>query len=169
MNKKHTEKLFNDFPEFFGHKNNKQMSLMAFGFACDDGWYQLIYNLCKDIKEWFNDNMDGVPDYFEIQQVKEKYASLRVYTGPAPKEVHNMIHKAEHNSYFICEKCGDDIRNHRYNDNEYHGYYRDELPWIRTLCDDCLCEELKSKGLCCDNDYISDWQKENKAPFKVIE
>lgn len=34
--------LFNIEPRFFQHKDNMQASLMEFGFACGDGWYNLV-------------------------------------------------------------------------------------------------------------------------------
>ncbi len=181
MNKENTEKIFNDFPEFFDNrKKGLMLSLMGFGFGCSDGWYDLIYNLCKDIKTWFINNESnhltgeddegkyilerkkGIQPQFQVQQVKEKFGGLRFYIGSAPQAVHDMIHKAEAESYYICERCGLDVRD--YDDKEYHSYYRDKLGWVRTLCDDCLKKEIARLGLK-DGDYISDWQKEHEAPF----
>ena len=48
----------------------------------------------------------GIPPQFQVQQVKEKFGGLRFYISAAPQEVHNMIHKAEAESYTICEHCG---------------------------------------------------------------
>jgi len=184
MNEENTEKLFNDFPEFFDRRKEGMMvSLMCFGFECADGWHNLIYNLCSDIKEWFLNNESnhimgedcdggyifekrkGIPPQFQVHQVKEKFGGLRFYIGGAPKAIYDMIHKAEHDSFFICEHCGNDVREQKYDDKEYHSYYRDDLGWILTLCDECLCEHLKKRNLSCNKDYVSDWQKEHNAPF----
>lgn len=167
MNKQNTEKIFNDFPELFKDRTNMLQSLMCFGFECGDGWYNRIYNLCKDIQEWFMKNRKEIPSHFSVQQVKEKFGSLRFYITAAPVEIHNLIRNAEHDSYFICENCGDDIRTHTFNDKKYHSYHRDDLPWIVTLCDDCLRERISNRNIK-DSDYISNWQKRHKAPYVVV-
>lgn len=170
MNKENTEKLFNKYPKFFKDRTDPMKSLMCFGFECDDGWFDLINNLCTDIENWFLNNYEGtgyngetyyheVPDHFNVQQVKEKYGSLRFYVTCAPEKVFDMIHEAEKKSFYICEKCG----------KEGDGFYRDDLSWIITLCDDCLDEHILKKygrKRKPDEDFISDWQKKNKAPFK---
>jgi len=177
MNKENTEKLFNDFPEFFNSRNEGLMaSLMSFGFECHDGWFDLIYNLCSDIKDWYMNNESrhydenyenyevkkGIQPHFQVQQVKEKFGTLRFYIGFAPKAIHDLIRKAENDSYFICERCGDDVRTHEF--DGYHSYYRDDLGWVQTLCDKCLKKEIERVGLV-DGDYVSDWQKKHNAPF----
>ena len=54
MNKKHTERIFNDFPEIFAGRDKPiPESLLLFGFECDDGWYDLVYNLCKKFGSFF--------------------------------------------------------------------------------------------------------------------
>jgi hypothetical protein len=84
MDKELEDKIFNDFPEFFKNRGNMQMSLMGFGFECGNGWYQLIYKLCADIKEYYLTQYEGVgyegetyyhevPAHFSIEQVKEKF------------------------------------------------------------------------------------------------
>jgi len=161
MNKKNTERLFKKYPDLFKHRDDMMASLMCFGFECGDGWYDLINQLCGDISKWYNTNRGGIPDDFYVVQVKEKFGSLRFYITAAPKEIHDMISVAEQKSYFICEKCG----------KEGKMFYRDELPWIMTLCDKCLdkhFEERFGRKRNKDEDFISDWQKENKAPFKII-
>lgn len=179
MNKKNTEYLFNTFPEFFKNRDDMHKSLMWFGFECGDGWFNLIKELCENIKKWFethesrhyyDDNYEkyevkkGIQPSFSVQQVKEKFGGLRFYIGSAPQAIHDIIHIAEQNSYYICEHCGDDIRNRVYNDGKYHGYYRDMLPWVLTLCDSCLKKHLEEKNMPF-GDYISDWQRERNNPY----
>jgi len=154
MNNINTKQLLNDFPEFFKHREDPMTSLMAFGFECADGWHQLIHDLCEDI----NDHYRGdIPTDFYVVQVKEKYGSLRFYTTGTTQEVLDLIHKAELASYSICEDCGQP------------GQYRDKLGYIQTLCDTCLDKyymKLYSRIRNPHDDYISEWQKENGAPYK---
>ena len=162
MKKELQDKIFNDFPELFKHKDNLMASLMAFGIATDDGWFDLIYNLCKDIKEYYG----VVPDDFYVVQVKEKFGALRFYITAAPKRVHDLIHAAECASFSICERCGAK-NDYKKGDKKFRSFYRDDLPWLQTLCDDCLlkhCEERKIPF----KSYISSWQRKNKAPFVIV-
>ena len=135
MNEKNTKKIFNDFPEFFKHKDNLQASLMAFGIETDDGWFGLVYNLCKDIREYFTktDKRHKIPEEFYVTQIKEKFGGLRFYITYAPKEVHDMIHKAEDDSLTICEKCGKS------------GILRNDFHWWLTLCEQHYKERLIKK------------------------
>jgi len=61
MNKELTDKLFNDFPLLYGDRNKPMtQSLVCFGFECNSGWYNLIYELSskleKLIKKFTKDN-----------------------------------------------------------------------------------------------------------------
>ncbi len=153
MKKELEDKIFNEFPDMFKDRGNLHASLMAFGFECSDGWFDLIYNLCKDINDFYKGK---IPEHFSVVQVKEKFGSLRFYISAAPEEVHNMINAVEEKSYSICEQCSKP------------GRYRDGLSWILTLCDKCLDEHIKTRyhrERKKDEDFISDWQKEHKAPF----
>ena len=43
-----TQKLYADFPDLFCQHTNPR-SLLHHGFACDDGWYDIIYTLSSQI------------------------------------------------------------------------------------------------------------------------
>jgi len=172
MRKELEDKLFNDFPDLFKHRNDPNVSLMFFGFECGNGWFDLIYQLCSDIMEYFlteYDNNDmyyhDVPAYFSVVQVKEKFGSLRFYITSAPEYIHDLIYEAELKSYSICEHCG---KEHKQTGKTYTSYYRDKLPWILTLCDDCLDKHIIEKlgrPRRKNETFISDWQRKHKAPF----
>lgn len=123
----------------------------AFGCDCDNGWYELLYDLCSEITEAYKKY--GQPVDIVVDQIKEKYGTLRFYyhyKGSegrcdaidypggvirfAPisdegnmlhREISDIVIKWEKKSAEICEKCGKP------------GVLRDDLPWILTLCDDC--------------------------------
>jgi len=105
MNKKNTKKLNDDFP-FLRPKGGLMHSLMYFGFMCDDGWFKLIYQLCKDIQRVIDNNPDHKLDDFIVIEVKEKFGGLRFYAGSYNKEIGELIDKAEHESEHTCEICG---------------------------------------------------------------
>ena len=128
MNEANTKKLYADFPYLYRGKDaSLQESLMSFGFMCSDGWFDIIYNLSKEIV--------AIDPEVEAVEVKEKWGGLRFYVNPTKREVFDAIDKAEELSYKTCEECGK------------KGKLRDKLPWILTLCDKCYEEHLKGFDL----------------------
>jgi hypothetical protein len=136
MNEINTQQILTEFPEFFKHKDNLQASLMMFGFEYSDGWYDLTYYLCKDIEKYFltKDERHKIPETFYVEQCKEKFGGLRFYVSSAPKEVFDMIHKAEGESFKICEICGK------------KGKLRTDLAWYLTLCREHYKERMEKNG-----------------------
>lgn len=129
----------------------------AFGMEFGDGWYQLMDDLCQEIADAFQ--AEGQEVNIVIDQIKEKYGSLRFYyhferepipihafdiLGPKgvsgarimPKgnslsnKIAEIVSRYESKSKKVCEICGRD------------GVLRNELPWIRTLCDECFSKLL---------------------------
>jgi len=67
----------------------------------------------------------GLEREFEIQQIKEKYGSLRVYTNCYTEEIQGIIDKYEYLSENICIKCGKpDVK-------------QITKGWIYPICFDC--------------------------------
>lgn len=131
MNKENTEKIMKDFPEYFKHVDNIQASLMAFGFECGDGWFDLIYGLCENIKPHYDELPQSAKNNFWVTQVKEKYGGLRFYTTHLINdEVISMIDEAEEVSYKTCETCGNP-GTLRTTDPE------GKVGWLKTLCSEC--------------------------------
>lgn len=119
MNKRHTRKLFKDFPEFWKYAGDPRQSLITFGFECGDGWFDVIYELCSKIKE----HLGTVPDGWYVLQVKEKYAGLIYYTSWVDDEVNRLIDEAEGKSFKTCETCGSEGKM-----MERHGWYKTVCP-----------------------------------------
>ena len=132
----------------------------AFGCEMRNGWYELMRGLCGEITEAYRDA--GVPVDITVDQVKEKYGTLRFYyhfekhekragavdlhgdgaarTDPKKDEVHAEIaeitERWEERSAAVCEECG------------RPALLREDLPWIQTLCDSCY-EGAKEKFCKC--------------------
>lgn len=97
-----------------GHfADSKEAQFLGFGIG--SGWNDLVFNLHSKL-------LQEHPDYY-IVQVKEKFATLRYYTGPMTDRGMEYIHRAEDLSAVTCEECGRPGRARR---NSY---------WIVTLCD----------------------------------
>ena len=95
---------------------------------CEKGWFGLIWKLCEDIdiivkREAWKD--------FSVDQIKEKFGGLRFYINGGNKEVFDLIHKAEEESFEICEECGK-------KGSMYLGF-----GWYRTLCVKCAKADTK--------------------------
>ena len=71
--------------------------LELFGTECGPGWYKLIQPVLDACAA------EGV----QITQIKEKYGTLRIYTGPASDKIYSLIDTAERRSAFTCETCGE--------------------------------------------------------------
>lgn len=86
------------------------------------GWSSLIEHL-----------YDIMPDNVVVFQVKEKFGTLRFYFAGGNDYFMNQVINAERRSATICEFCG------------CKGKLRN-LPWQKTLCNDCYIEEKEYYG-----------------------
>lgn len=91
---------------------------------CSDGWYQLIYDLCTELEQWYIDNGQD-QSKINVWQIKEKFGELRFYADTY-KDAYKIIDRYENKSTTICERCGRD------------GKLRTDMRWIQTLCDECV-------------------------------
>lgn len=69
-------------------------------------------------------------------QVKEKFGSLRFYTGPAKEKHHEYIWFAEAMSSRICEKCGATAGTRTWTDG-----------WMSTLCEEHAIEHYGQEAV----------------------
>lgn len=66
--------LQQEFPEFFRglHNGDPRQTLMCFGCDCGNGWYNILYDACKQIKKVLQKY--SIPlDSFVFVQIKEKF------------------------------------------------------------------------------------------------
>ncbi len=122
MDKALDDKLVADFPKIFRDRNKTaDLTCMAWGFECGDGWYNLIHDLCETIQNRIDSSSIHFPQII-AGQVKEKFGSLRFYYSLDygklteeekdevgyyhENEIEGMISFAEHLSAHICETCG---------------------------------------------------------------
>lgn len=92
------------YPELFADRHgDMRTTAMCWGFACGDGWYTLVDALCAEIRRHADEAGASVP---VVQQVKEKYGSLRFYVAGADDWIHDLIWFADYLSGVICEECG---------------------------------------------------------------
>jgi len=109
-------------------------SLMCFGFENGDGWFWLIHNLCASIQSYVDHTFPRPPQVI-IDQVKEKYGTLRVYYHDGDNAIGGMVSFAEWLSGVTCEACGN--TNQDTVGRTTKGYYK-------TCCKNCIPELLNN-------------------------
>lgn len=127
MNDELEKLLYTRYPKLFKNVTNPNRP-MDFFWGCEheSGWFNIVDSLCKEIVRHINWKHRDTPEderpYPLIEQVKEKFGSLRFYVDREDSEISAMISLAEEMSSRICEVCGSP------------GTLRPG-GWVKTLCD----------------------------------
>jgi hypothetical protein len=100
----------------------------TYGEEPTDGTYESVEEAIEEEK--FRDIPDTIPQV-TLDQVKEKFGTLRFYYTGGDEYIHGMVTMAESMSGVICEECG--------NPGERKGG-----GWVRTICDPC--EEARERA-----------------------
>jgi len=118
------EYLCKVYPKMMVNRNkDMQETCMCWGFEVGDGWFNIINQLMGNIQhhiDWKNRDGEVVPQV-TLDQVKEKFGSLRFYFTGGDDYICGMVTMAESMSGVTCEVCG--------NIGESNGG-----PWIRVRC-----------------------------------
>jgi hypothetical protein len=150
MKKELDDKLVQTFPLTYADRHkDKTETCMCWGFSTFEGWFQIIWDLSAKLEEMIKDWLQKNPgkEHPRVAQVKEKFATLRVYlhaydaTGndPTVQAMYDEIQKAVDKSAKTCEWCGQP------------GKFRD-MPWKKTFC----------------QEHFEQWQA-GKRPFKTYQ
>ncbi len=119
--------LCEKYPKMLVNRNKPMTeTCMCWGFDCGDGWYNILNQLMGNIQhhiDWKNRNGEVVPQV-TLDQVKEKFGTLRFYYTGGDEYIHGMVAMAEAMSGVTCEGCG--------NVGERKGG-----GWIHTYCEPC--------------------------------
>lgn len=133
MNQELDNYLCATYPKLFADRN-KPMSetCMCWGFSCGDGWFNILNQLCGNIQHHLNwKNKDGeVVPQVTVNQVKEKFGTLRFYYSGGDDEISGMVRMAESMSGVTCEGCGNIATTSEVGEDGIKG-------WIRTECRPC--------------------------------
>jgi len=125
MDIKLDQELCEKYPKLFVNRHAPMtVTAMCWGFDHEDGWFDLIDTLCRNIQhhiDWQNRTEEKVRQVV-VDQVKEKFGTLRFYYTGGDDTISGMVTMAESMSGHICEVCGS------------KGRMRNN-GWIRTLCD----------------------------------
>jgi hypothetical protein len=105
---------------------NKSMieTCMCWGFDCGDGWFNILNQLMGSIQhhlDWKNKN-GLVVEQVTLDQVKEKFGTLRFYYSGGDDVIDGMVRLAESMTCVTCEVCGSPGT-------------QNSGGWITTLCE----------------------------------
>ena len=124
--------LCEKYPKMMVNRNkNMQETCRCWGFECGDGWFNILDQLMSNIQhhiDWNNQNFEkGYKQYKQVaqvtlDQVKEKFGTLRFYYTGGDDEISGMVRMAESMSGVTCEECG--------NPGKCRG-----SGWMYTACD----------------------------------
>lgn len=110
MTPEKTHQLYHAFPWLYRGKDKPiSVSLMSFGFACEDGWFNLIWQLSTRLEEIarHEGRLPDTDDWPEALQVKEKFGRLRFHIQFGSPDMRDAIDQASSLSEKLCELCGD--------------------------------------------------------------
>lgn len=96
--------------------NTPNTPFSMFGVECDEGWDDIIFNLCE--------KLDFVKFRGVVIQVKEKFGGLRFYVNGATNADNALISDAEIAASKTCEVCGKP------------GKIFDNHKWLKTVCEE---------------------------------
>ena len=94
------------------------------GFACGEGWWPILTNLCANIQhhiDWKNKQSEVVPQV-TVAQIKEKFGGLRFYYDGGDDTIRGMVTMAESWAGNTCEDCGAPAT-------------KQTTGWIKNVCD----------------------------------
>ena len=108
--------LCEKYPKLMVNRNKPMIeTCMCWGFECGDGWYNILDQLLSNIQhhiDWNNKNFEkGYTQYKQVpqvtlDQVKEKFGTLRFYYTGGDDVIDGMVRMAESMSGVTCEQCG---------------------------------------------------------------
>jgi hypothetical protein len=113
------------YPKMMVNRNRSMMeTTMYWGFECGDGWFNIIDQLMGNIQhhiDWRNRKGEVVAQV-TVDQVKEKFGTLRFYYTGGDDYIDGLVSMAESMSGVTCETCG--------NPGKSTGG-----GWIKTVCE----------------------------------
>ena len=109
MNEKLAELLCQRYPKMMVNRDKSMMeTCMCWGFECGDGCFNILDQLMGSIQhhiDWKNKKEEVVAQV-TLNQVKEKFGTLRFYYSGGDDYIDGLVTMAESMSGVTCEECG---------------------------------------------------------------
>ena len=139
MKRELDEQLCKNYPKMMVNRNLPMTeTCMCWGFECGDGWFNILDQLMGNIQHHIDWKQEQKEKYnrgegctqVTLDQVKEKFGTLRFYYSGGDDVVDGMVRMAESMSSVTCEECG------KPGTSTGGG-------WIKTVC----VEHAEAKGI----------------------
>ena len=107
------------------------------GIAVGKGWFGILTQLCQNIQshiDWQNTRVPNSCPQVTIEQVKEKFGSLRFYYQGGDEYIMGLVSMAESMTGITCEECGNP------GETRHDG-------WVHVSCDACEAKREEAKLL----------------------
>lgn len=106
MNRDLDNYLIDKYPHIFRDRfKSMSETAMCWGFACGDGWFDLIDVLCGLCTGYLETRPEIAKEFYAVQ-VKEKFGALRFYESRGTDYLFALSQAAEDISEYVCEECG---------------------------------------------------------------
>ena len=113
------------YPKMMVNRNlPMQETCMCWGFECGNGWFNILDQLMGNIQhhiDWKNKKEEVVAQV-TLDQVKEKFGTLRFYYTGGDDYIDGMVTMAESMSGVTCQECGNPGT-------------QTQGGWIKTVCE----------------------------------
>lgn len=104
MNKEHTIVLLEENPQLYLDRDSMtDQSLTMFGFACGDGWFEIIRKMSVKLTALIRSEKE--PELRAIQ-VRERFGALSFNANIMTGNIKQAIEEAQLESRNVCEVCG---------------------------------------------------------------
>ena len=117
----------------------------------DDGWFDLIHELCSSIQKELDTN-HPCPGDFGVDQIKEKFGGLRFYVHSSTEKIYKLIDQAESKSYKTCEVCGKKAS------------MMVAGGWYKTICKKCAAEDFKER----EKEWVPLKKEKQPGSFRLV-
>ena len=145
MNQILQNKLFEKYPEIFVQKDlDKTQTLMCWGIAVGDGWYNIIDTLCNQIQQYCDEPHKSIVSYRKwLEEAKEKGDELWASTCQErlDKAIETAKNRPQVEAVQIKEKYGSLCF--------YTNHYDENIRTMIDFAEDmsyCTCEKCGSPG-----------------------
>lgn len=146
--------LCEKYPKMMVNRNLPMTeTCMCWGFDCGNGWFNILNQLMGNIQhhidwkekqrnwaiEWNKEHPNELREVPELvpqvtlDQVKEKFGTLRFYYTGGDDIIDGMVRMAESMSGVTCESCGNPGKSR-------------SGGWIHTYCDSCETKREKERA-----------------------
>ena len=120
------------YPNLFGPSPFEGFDANSTYVEVPKGWYPLLDAMFEEIEAVI---AQDASTWIALDQIKEKYGTLRVYFTGGNDRIDDIVERYEERSESTCERCASEDATQQ------------RQGWIRTLCPSCVQRERRPSTL----------------------